>query len=214
MVRGDPPAAQVVGVEGVGLLERPARQVVGLIVGQAEAAGERAALVGAPGPDGGIVEVDAAAARARAAARRRARAAGAVTRVQSRPASRSAVACASIRRPIGRKRQPRRRDAGDAVAAQDRVGVLVAAGPRVGVVGVDGLVAREPHERGPAQVVERLPPAREAAQQLAAGVGLARLARERLAVGGRRARAARRMAARGRRRARRPRSVRASFSLR
>jgi hypothetical protein len=34
-------------------------------------------------------------------------------------------------------------------------------------------------------VVERLPPAREAAQQLAAGVGLARLPRERLAVGGR-----------------------------
>ena len=65
--------------------------------------------------------------------------------------------------------------------------MLVAAGPRVRVVGVDGLVTREAHERGPAQVVERLPPAREAAQQLAAGVGLARLPRERLAVGGRRA---------------------------
>ena len=61
----------------------------------------------------------------------------------------------------------------EAVAAQHRLGVLVAAVPAVGVVGVDGLVVAEPHQGGPAQVLEGAAPAREAALELAAGVGLA-----------------------------------------
>jgi hypothetical protein len=87
------------------------------------------------------------------------------------------------------QRQAGRCDARDAVAAQDRVGVLVAAAPRVAVVGVDRLAVREPDERRPAQVVKRGEPTREAAHELPAGVGPARLAGERLAPGaGRRGR--------------------------
>jgi hypothetical protein len=62
------------------------------------------------------------------------------------------------------------------VAAQDGLGLLVAAGPHVWVVGIDRLVARQAHQRAPGQVVERFQPAREAALQLSRRIGSSRLA--------------------------------------
>jgi hypothetical protein len=114
----------------------------------------------------------------------------------------------------GLKRQAGRRDAGDVVAAQDRVGVLVAAGLCVRVVGIDG--------------ARRARGAR--AGSIPGGRALVSSAGSSAAVGGRRrflvpvARAGRgrrppaqiplrRTGARGRRRGRRPRWIRASFSI-
>ena len=170
--------------------------------GEAEPAGERArAGRRAWHQTRGVVEVDrqlrVRAARARASSS----SAGTVTRVQSRPAARSAAAWPSIsardrlRASGGSARRAvmpwRRRTAW---ACWSRL--LQASGS----LGSTGSPCARRDERGPAQVVERGQPAREAAHELAAGVGRARLAGERLALGARRAR---RGSETGRRRGRR-----------
>ena len=70
----------------------------------------------------------------------------------------------------------------DPVAAQHGLRVLVGGAPRVAVVGIDGLVVGEPHQRPPAEVLERLAPAWKAALQLARGIGAARLSDQPVAL--------------------------------
>ena len=72
------------------------------------------------------------------------------------------------------QREPRGRDAGEAVTAQHRLGVLVAAAPDVRVVGVDRLVGDEARKCARCQVIERSAPAGKAALQLARGGAFAR----------------------------------------
>ena len=83
--------------------------------------------------------------------------AGAVMRVQSRPASVSARACPSIERLDRRERQVAGVER-DPVAAQHRLRVLIGRAPRIPVVGIDGLVLGQQHQRPPAEMLERLPP--------------------------------------------------------
>ena len=63
----------------------------------------------------------------------------------------------------------------DPVPAQHRLRVLIGRAPRIPVVGIDGLVLRQQHQRPPAEMLERHAPTREAALQLARRVGAARL---------------------------------------
>ena len=169
--RGDPPAAQIAGLEArrggraaSARGRRPARR--------GRRAGRRARGAGRRGrrrwPGR---RARSAAGRGRAAALRRARAAGTSSRVQSRPASRSARAWPSIRARTALHRQPGAVEAGDAVAAQHDPRVRVGAAPAVGVVGVHRLVGREPRQRPPAEALEHSCRARAAALQLRGGVG-------------------------------------------
>ena len=179
--RGDPPAAQVAGVERVGVGEHPARQVVGLRAGDREPVGERAALVVAVGVDGGVVERDRQPG-VRAAQPLVQPRGGDGDRGPVQPGVAVGARLAVDQRADGGHGQPARVERGEAVAAQHGLGVFVAAAPRVGVVGVDGLVVGQPPQRGRAQVLERARPADKAARQLAAGVGLARRLEQPLAL--------------------------------
>ena len=106
--------------------------------------------------------------------------AGAVMRVQSRPASVSARACPSMSawiaasvRCLGFSVIPWRRSTACACAS------VVRHASRS--FGIDGLVARQPDQRPRAEVLERSSPVREAALQLARRVGASRLTDESVA---------------------------------
>ena len=81
-----------------------------------------------------------------------------------------------------RQCQPPGLEVGESVAAQNGLGLLVAALPDVRVVGIDRLVASQAHQRAPGQVVERFHPAREAALELPRRVGAPRVAHQPLAL--------------------------------
>jgi hypothetical protein len=173
---GDPPAAQIAGGERVGVRQHPARELVGLLFGDPEAVCERAPLVVERCPHARVVEVDRQPG-VRPAKRLVEPRRGRGDRRPVQPGLAVEACLAVDQRAHGAERQPPRVHAAQPVAAQHRLRVLVAAVPRVGVVGVNRIVGGEPPQRGDAEVFERGAPAREAALELAAGVGVAGAAR-------------------------------------
>ena len=70
----------------------------------------------------------------------------------------------------------------DPVPAKHGPRVLIGRAPRIPVVGIEGLVLRQPHQRPPAEMLERLAPVREAALQLPRRVGASRLSDQPVAL--------------------------------
>ena len=168
-------------VELVRVGQRPARQVVGPVAVQSESFGEGAPLVAAVDVDARVVQVDRQlCVRATQRLIQPTSWGGQLAPVQAGVLVGRLLAV--DQRAYGRHRQPSGADLAQPVAAQHRVGVLVAGGPHVGVVDVDRLVGRQAHQRPPGEVIERLLPAWEAALQLPGGVGVARLRDESLAL--------------------------------
>ena len=180
-VGADPPAAQVDGVELIGVGEHPPRQIVRAIVLEPERAGERAPLVEVVRPDRRILELDrqphvSAAQPLVELARRNGHRAPVEPRV-----------AVGQRLPVDQRSDRRRRQAGGAhlpfaVPVQHRVGVRVAAAPHVLLVGVERLVLGQPLEGEGGQLLECPAPAREAPQQLPGRAGYTRAGLQPLAL--------------------------------
>ena len=136
---GDPPAPQLAGVELVGVREHPPRQVIGLPGRQTEAGGERAALRPDIAEHGRVREVD----RERGVCSAKLLVELARGRGDAGPVK--AGVGVGARLPVDERLDRRERQVArverDAVAAQDRLRVLIGGAPRVAVVGIDGLVA-------------------------------------------------------------------------
>ena len=173
---GDPPAAELVRVELVGMREHPPREVICLRVRQTEADGERAALRRDITEHGRVRQVD------RELGVRSAKPVVEAARGRGDAGPVKAGVGVGVRLPVGeRLDRGERQMAGverDPVSAQYRLRVIIRGAPGVAVVRVDGLILGQADQRPPAQVLERSAPAREAALQLARGVGAARLGDE------------------------------------
>jgi hypothetical protein len=172
--RCDPPAAQVAGLERVGVAEQPARQVAGLLAGESKPGSERPALVVAVGVDGRVVERDR---QPRVGAPQRCIELG---RRDVEPCPVEARVAVGARLAVDQSphrvhRQPRAVESGDAVATQHDLRVCVGAAPAVGVVRVHRLAGGEPCQRPPAQLLQHSRRARAATPQLFGGAGVSGL---------------------------------------
>ena len=148
------------------------------MVVEPERSGEHAPLIELIRPDARIVEVDRQRyVSARQPLDERARRCGDGAPVESGVAVGRRLTVDQGR--DRRRSQARGAELPLAVAVKDRLGVGVAAAPSVRVVGVDRLVGGEPRERPQGQLLERVGPGWEAAQQLR---GCVRSFRSRLAA--------------------------------
>ena len=160
--------------------EHPPRQVIRLPSRQTEAGGERAALRPDIAEHGRIREVDRELGVCSAELL--------VELVRGRGDAGPVKAGVGVgaRLPVGQRLDRREGQVAgverDPVTAQHRLRVLIGRAPRVAVVGIDGLVLRQQHQRPPAEVLERGGPAREAALQLARGIAGARLSDQPVAL--------------------------------
>ncbi len=118
--------------------------------------GEGAALVGAVRPDAGIVEVDRLAAVG--VAQPLAELWGGHQRCPVQSGLAVELALGVDQCLGGGEGEAPRVDPGEAVSAQHRLGVGVAALPDVGVVGIEWLVGGESDDRAPAEMLEQALP--------------------------------------------------------